>query len=425
MIQAGERRLGLWRNRDYMLLWSGQVVSSLGSTVSAIVMPLFILALTGSPWLAGIAGALNTLPYLVFSLPVGALIDRWDRKLVMILCDAGRAINMFSIPVAMLFDALTIWQLYAVTLVEGTLFVFFNIAEVAALPRVVAKDQLGDATSQNMATHATANLVGPAIGGYLFQVVGRGVPFLADGISYVLSALSLLAIKTRFQGDKAAVEKGTRRIGPEIKEGLAWAWNEPLVRFTSFLSGGMNVVFSGGFLIIIVLAQNLGAGEAAIGTIFSIGSVGGILGAALGGRINRRFTLRQIVLTTVWVNVVCFPLYALAPSVPALGLIAAVVFISVPVYSVAALSYRLALIPDALQGRVNSAVRLVAFGFQPVGSALAGFLLERVGAVPSVAVFSGLLLVMGLLSLAMPLRPPAAPPTNPHVEPVEQLSPSM
>jgi hypothetical protein len=74
---------------------------------------------------------------------------------------------------------------------------------------------------------------------------------------------------------------------------------------------------------------------------------------------------------------------------------------------------------------VNSAVRLVAFGFQPVGSALAGFLLERVGAVPSVAVFSGLLLVMGLLSLAMPLRPPAAPPTNPHVEPVEQLSPSM
>lgn len=76
MLQTGERRLGLWRNRDYMLLWSGQVVSSLGSTVSAIVMPLFILVLTGSPWLAGIAGALNTLPYLVFSLPVGALIDR-------------------------------------------------------------------------------------------------------------------------------------------------------------------------------------------------------------------------------------------------------------------------------------------------------------------------------------------------------------
>ncbi|HYP20023.1 MAG TPA: MFS transporter [Chloroflexia bacterium] len=412
MIPAGERRLGLWRNRDYMLLWSGQVVSSLGSTVSAIVMPLFILVLTGSPWLAGIAGALNTLPYLVFSLPVGALIDRWDRKLVMVLCDAGRAINMFSVPVAMLFDALTVWQLYAVTLVEGTLFVFFNIAEVAALPRVVRKDQLGDATSQNMATHAAANLVGPAIGGYLFQVVGRGVPFLLDGISYMLSALSLLAIKTRFQGEKAAVERGTRRIGAEIKEGLAWAWNEPLVRFTSFLSGGMNVVFSGGFLIIIVLAQNLGAGEAAIGTIFSIGSVGGIVGAALGGRINRRFTLRQIVLATVWINVVCFPLYALAPSVLALGLIAAVVFISVPVYSVAALSYRLALIPDALQGRVNSAVRLVAFGFQPVGSALAGFLLERVGAVPAVAVFSGLLLVMGLLSLAMPLRPPDALPVS-------------
>ncbi|HEY0069228.1 MAG TPA: MFS transporter, partial [Chloroflexia bacterium] len=142
MSQPGEQRLALWRNRDYMLLWSGQVVSTLGSTVSGIVMPLFILLLTGSPALAGIAGALNSVPYLVFSLPVGALIDRWDRKLVMILCDAGRAANMFSIPVAMFFDVLTVWQLYAVTLVEGTLFVFFNIAEVAALPRVVTKQQL-------------------------------------------------------------------------------------------------------------------------------------------------------------------------------------------------------------------------------------------------------------------------------------------
>lgn len=417
--------MALWRNRDYMLLWSGQVVSTLGSTISGIVMPLFILLLTGSPALAGIAGALNSVPYLVFSLPVGALIDRWDRKLVMILCDAGRAANMFSIPVAMFFDVLTVWQLYAVTLVEGTLFVFFNIAEVAALPRVVTKQQLGDATSQNMATMAAANLVGPALGGFLFQVVGRVVPFVVDGVSYVVSMVSLLAIKTRFQGEKAAVDNRTRRIGSEIKEGLAWAWNEPLVRFTSFLSGGMNMVFSGGFLIIIVLAQRLGAGEAEIGTIFSIGAVGGIIGSVLGGRINRRFTIRQIVLTTVWANAICFPLYALAPSIFVLGLIASVVFVSVPVYSVAALTYRLALIPDALQGRVNSAVRLVAFGFQPIGSVVAGFLLERVGPVASVAVFSIFLLVMSLLSVIMPLTPQVIAPVAAAGEPVEQPSASI
>src|SRR3954454_3415085 len=100
----------LWRNRDYMLLWSGQVVSTLGSTASGIVFPLLILAITGSAAAAGIAGALQSIPYLIFSLPAGALIDRWNRKRVMILCDVGRAINMGSIAVALALGTLTTWQ---------------------------------------------------------------------------------------------------------------------------------------------------------------------------------------------------------------------------------------------------------------------------------------------------------------------------
>src|SRR5579863_2624707 len=93
------KRASLWRNRDYMLLWSGQVVSNMGSQVSQLAFPLFILLLTHSPVQAGLAGALRALPYLIFSLPAGALIDRWDRKRVMILCDSGRALALGSIPV--------------------------------------------------------------------------------------------------------------------------------------------------------------------------------------------------------------------------------------------------------------------------------------------------------------------------------------
>src|SRR5947208_3610741 len=114
----------IWRNRDYMLLWSGQVISTLGSTASGIVFPLLILALTNSPQAAGIAGALGAIPYLIFSLPVGALVDRWDRKLVMILCDTGRALTLGSIPVALYFNVLTIWQIYIAAFIEGSLFVF-------------------------------------------------------------------------------------------------------------------------------------------------------------------------------------------------------------------------------------------------------------------------------------------------------------
>src|SRR5919198_123768 len=175
----------LFRNRDYMLLWSGQVVSTLGSSASGVVYPLLILAITASPAAAGIAAALGNLPYLIFSLPAGALIDRWDRKRVMINCDVGRALTVASIAIALWLDALTVWQLY--------------IAEVAALPRVVPKEQLPQASAQNEAAFATAHIVGPSVGTLLYQGLGRAAPFAADAISYVASVVSLLFIRTPFR----------------------------------------------------------------------------------------------------------------------------------------------------------------------------------------------------------------------------------
>src|SRR2546423_7819869 len=187
----------LWLNLDYMLLWSGQLVSNVGTQVSTLAFPLLILALTNSPAQAGFAGALRALPYVIFSLPAGALIDRWDRKRVMILCDAGRAIAMGSIPVAVVLNSLTIWQIYAVAFIEGTMFVFFNIAEVAALPRVVPKSQIPDATAQNQAAFGVSGIAGPSIGTFLYQALGAMAPVLADADSYAVSVDFLSLIQTR------------------------------------------------------------------------------------------------------------------------------------------------------------------------------------------------------------------------------------
>ena len=398
--QAGEpqppgRLPPIWRSRDYMLLWSGQVVSTLGSSISGIVFPLLILELTRSPAAAGIAGALGTVPYVLFSLPAGALIDRWNRKRVMILCDTGRALSLASVPIALALGLLTVWQLYLNAFIEGTLFVFFNIAEVAALPRVVRKEQLGAATAQNESSFATAALVGPTLGGFLYQNLGRAFPFVLDAISYVVSVVSLLFIKTEFQGERAPA---ARNLRAEILEGIRWLWNQPLIRFMAFLTGGLNFVGAASILLIIVLARNLGAGETAIGTIFSIGAIGGILGAILGGPISARFSFGQVIIATVWVEVLLFPLYAVAPNIWVLGAISALLFVTGPIYNVKQFSYRVALIPDALQGRVNSAFRLLAFGFQPLGSALAGLLLERAGTGPTMVVFAVWLLGLGLLT---------------------------
>ncbi len=210
------RLVPLWRNRAYMLLWSGQMVSSIGTRVSLLAFPLLVLAITHSPAQAGLVAALRGLPYAIFILPAGVLIDHWDRKRVMILCDAGRALALGSIPIALILGHLTILQLCLVSLIEGTLFTFFNLAETACLPRVVPKEQLPAATAQNMMIDSTSGLLGPSLGGALYSI-GRLIPFLTDAISYGASVLSLFFIKTKFQEDRVA---RPIRLWADITEGL-------------------------------------------------------------------------------------------------------------------------------------------------------------------------------------------------------------
>lgn len=137
----------LWRNPAYLLLWSGQAISEVGNHASQLAFPLLILSVTHSPVQAGIASALRSLVNLVVGLPAGALIDQWDRKRTMIICDIGRAIALGSIALAWVLQRLTIGHIYLVASVEGLLFVFFSLAEASALPHVVANSQLPDATA--------------------------------------------------------------------------------------------------------------------------------------------------------------------------------------------------------------------------------------------------------------------------------------
>jgi len=375
----------LWRNRDYMLLWGGQLASTLGTTASQVVVPLLVLAITNSPEAAGVAGALRSLPYLVFSLPVGALIDRWDRKKVMIRCDAGRAIAIATIPVAMAFDVLTLWQIYVVSLVEGSLFVFFNIAEVAALPRVVERAQLPQATAQNEAGFFTANIAGPPIGTVLFQAVGHVAPFVANAATYLGSLVSLVLIRTPFHTER---EPRPLNLRVEVMEGLQWMWANPLIRYMAILTGGLNFINAATPLLVIVLAKRLGADDAAIGSVFSAMGVGGVVGSLVGGKLARRFTFGQVIIGVMWIEAILFPLYVVAPSFPVLALVAGAYYFLGPTYNVVQFSYRVAIIPDHLQGRVNSVFRLLAFGFMPAGAAVSGVLLERLGAVPAVLLFA-------------------------------------
>ncbi len=386
--------VSLWQNRDYLLLLSGQIVSTIGTQVSLLAFPLLVLALTGSPVQAGLAGTIRVLPYLFLSLPAGALIDRWNRKRVMILCDTGRALALASIPIAYALGHLTLVQLYFVSLTEGILFVFFNLAETASLPRIVTKEQLPTVTAQNITVQSVSILLDPALGGALYSL-GRVIPFLTDAISYSLSVLSLLFIKRDFQAERVT---SRRKLWVEIKEGLSWLWHQPLIRFIAFTGSTIHLIGSGIVLLVIVLAQHLHASTLAIGLILAIEGIGSILGAFIGSPIKKRFSFRQGVLGTLWLWALLWPLIAIAPNVIVLGAILAAMNMVLTIYDVIQFSYRLALIPDELQGRVNSVFRLILFCGDTLGLTLIGVLISAFGAVTTVLIYGVCVVLLAAFS---------------------------
>jgi len=405
----------LWRHRDFLLLWSGQMVSAIGSQVSTLAFPWLILSVTGSPLQAGLIAAIRTLPYLLFGLPAGALVDRWNRKRVMILCDTGRALALGSIPLAFAFGHLTVLYLYLVSFIEGLLFIFYGLAEAAALPHIVSQEQLSAATAQNELVYSVSELLGPSISGVLYSL-GNALPFLADAVSYGASICSLLFIKTEFPapirpGNEAARQPGRkekevrisapRKLWLEIVEGMQWLWHHAVIRFLALLVSGLNLCSAGYVLIVLVLAQQEHASKFATGLIFATGGIGSIAGALITGPLTRRFSVGRIMITASWLWALTWLPFAFAPNPFALAMAMAAAFIVVPIHASVQYGYRLASIPDRLQGRVNSVYRIILFVSQSVGLLLTGVLLQAIGPVFTVLV---LFLPQFVLALAATLH---------------------
>jgi len=370
-------------------------ISTLGSHTAGIVYPLLVLALTGSPETVGWVTALRVTPFVLLCLPVGAMVDRWDRKRVMLVCDLGRALTVGSLPLAMLWGQPTLAHIVAVAVAEGTLMVFYNLAEVAALPRVVTRPQLPQASAINQAGFAAAGIAGPALGTALYQV-SRALPFAADALSYGISAFTLWRLRGDFSALPAA---GPRDLRAEVMVGLRWLWREKIVRQMALLTGGMNFVEAAVPLLLIVTAQQMGASVTQIGLIFSAGGVGGILGAVVGGRIQRHFSFGQVIGGTTLLMAVLFPFYGASPSPLWLGLVYALSEFVGPIYNVVQFSHRIALIPHGLEGRVNAGYRFIAHLLNPVGAALCGVLLERAGFGIALALFSAVLAALAVAAL--------------------------
>jgi predicted MFS family arabinose efflux permease len=370
----------------------------LGSQISGIAYPLLVLALTDSATKAGVVAAAFLLPTLLFHLHAGALIDRWNRKRVMLACEAVRGVGAASIVIALAVDRLTFGQIVLVAFVEGSLWILFGLAELAALRRVVARAQVSEAIARNESRTYAATLLGPPLGGTLFAL-GRAVPFLVDAVSYLFSFFLVTLIRTELQEER---EAATRRMHHEIREGIAWLWQQPFLRYSVFLVGGINVVVNSVVLVAIVHARRNDVHPSVIGAMIAAVGVGGLLGSLAAPRLQRRLHTRTIILGILWLDALLILL--LVPTVDplAFGAVFASIGFLGPIWNSVVTGYRVAIVPDRLQGRVNSAARLVAFGAQPLGFVLAGLAADTVGTVAAIAGFAALMLTLAIAATLTP-----------------------
>jgi len=396
--RAPAARPSLWRNRDFLIVWSGQIVSTLGTRMSGTAFPLLVLAITGSPSDAGVVGAAGTLPYLIGHLPAGPLVDRWDRRTVMVVSEATAGLALAAIPVAMALGRLTLLQLALTAFVQGLCSVFFGLAEYAALPRLVPAEILPAALAQNEAKGRGASLAGPPLGGLLFGA-GRMLPFLADAISSLVSAVALLFVRTDLRDRRSEPRES---LGREALAGLRWVWGQRLVRTALLLIAASNIVFQALGLVIVVLARRHGASPAGIGLMLGIYGGGGLLGALCAGRLHPRFSPGTVVVGANWVWTALLPLFALTSQPVLLGVIGAAAAFIGPLWNVVVISSITVLVPDELLGRVGSAGMTLSWGVMPLASLGGGYLLAASGPERAVLVLTA---VMAAAAIAATLSP--------------------
>ena len=379
----------LWRHRDFMLLWSGQTVSEIGSNITQLTLPLVaLLTLSASTFEVGLLTAATTLPYLLVALPAGPVVDRVVKRRLMLWCDIGRMVLAASIPVAAVLDVLTLVQLYLVALAMGVLSVFFAIAYQSYLPSLVDKDQLVDANGKLGATQSFAQLTGSSFGGALVTLLGAARAMGADALSFAVSALTLVLIRTPEPTPEQPAVK--RRLRTEIAEGLRFVVGHPILRKLVASTAVSNffgtIVLS---LETVYLVRELDAEPWVIGLVMGGSAVGGLAGGLIANWVGKKIgTARMIWLPALCLGWAGLLIPAARPGwstlLVAVGMtILMVIFV---LYNSSQVSYRQSITPPELLGRMNASVRWIMWGTMPLGALAGGALGTYFGIRPMLVV---------------------------------------
>jgi predicted MFS family arabinose efflux permease len=392
MPEGHLRRLA--RNHDFTVLWVGETVSQLGTAMSLFVFPLLTYALTGSVLDAALVEAALAVGKTVTLLPAGALVDRWDRKRVLLVASGSGSALYASLVFAQLSGVLTVPHLAIVAFLTGVASSFFSPAEIAAVRTVVAKADLPAAMSQNQARMHVANLLGGPVGGALYSLA-RWLPFVADAVSYAISCLAIGRIRTPLPAPPRQTTRA--RLRDDIRAGLTFVWRWPFMRVLLTNAALMNAAFGAFGLVLILRMVDAGVHPAVIGATESAAGLAGILGALAGPSLIDRWPTGWLTIVSTWMLVLAVvPLiFTVNPWVVA-GCLMTALFLN-PIGNAGVGAYRVAVTPDELQGRSHTAMMFLATLAMPLGAPLGGTLMAAFGGRIAMAAVLGLTAVSALL----------------------------
>lgn len=423
---SGSSGPGLWRDRDFRRLWLGQTASQLGEHLSLVLLPLLaVLTLHAGPGELGVLRAVGQAPILLFALLVGAWVDRWRTRTVMVLADAGRALALGGLAVACTLGEVGLPVLLVVAFAVGTLSVFFDVAYQSSLVRLVARDQLVRGNSALEGSRSAAQVGGPALGGALVSVVAAPWGIACGAVFFAVSFVSIRGIRRDEAPPGESVPQESlaeeslpagfppgraerrSRIGWRVFEGLRFVARDAALRTVGLASAAFQFSFAALMTVyLLFLPRELHLSGTAVGLALAAVGPGALAGSLLAARLPRRFGHGPVLVAAAALGdgvLLCVPaLHGPAPVTVPVLLAANFVFGAFgQLVNVTVMAVRQALTPDGMQGRVTATITFVGMGLTPLGSLLGGWLAETYGLrVGLLAAACGMLLSPVLMALS-------------------------
>jgi MFS family permease len=370
-------------DQRFWKLWSSATGSVLGSGMVTVAAPLLVASRSSNPLVVSGATAAAMLPWLLLSLPAGVLVDRLDRRSVMVVADATRVLVIGALGLAVLFRHAPLPLIYAVLFLIGTGETVQRAASQAMLTAVVPRPLLERANSWLMGSFMLfSGIIAAPLGALLFGL-DQALPFLANAATYALSAALVFTISGSYRAHSPDAPLAARAPGAfraEIAEGVRWLARQRLVRTLALLIGLLNVTLTAAMsILVLVVRERLHAGDVAYGTVLTCMAVGGIVGSLAGDWLIRKVTATWTLRVGLLIEAALHLVLATAHSVWVVGAGFAVFGVHASLWTIVSNSIRQRLTPAAMQGRVSSVYLFVAAGGNALGAVLGGALASQFG----------------------------------------------